>query len=117
MTGNDMQAKAEKVRIYECEHYKYEYDDWGKYAWCLSRECLSRECIVESKCCQDLCPFYKKNAEGRCIDIELDDRYREIREECRAELKKKAEEALEEANKAVDNADRKILYATKLGAV
>jgi hypothetical protein len=111
-----MQAKAEKMRIYECEHYEYEYDDWGKYAWCRSRDCLSRECFIESKCCQDLCPFYKKNAEGRYIDIELDDRYREIREECRAELKKQAEEALKEAVEASDCAKKKMEYARRLAA-
>lgn len=117
MTKKDAQVKAEKTRIYECEHYQYEYDDWGKYAWCRSKECLSKECIVDYKFCQDLCPFYKKNAEGRCIDIELDDRYREIREDCRAELKKKAEEALEEASKAIESANKKMLYAKKLSAV
>ena len=110
-------AKSNKKRIYECEHYEYEYDDLGKYAWCHSKDCLSRECIVEYKFCQDLCPFYKKNTEGRCIDIELNDRDKEIREECRAKLKKKAEEALKETNKAMEYADKKMLYAKKLSTV
>ena len=111
-------AKSNKKRIYECEHYQYEYDDWGKYAWCHSNECLSNECIVDYKFCQDLCPFYKKNAEGRYIDIELDDgRYKEIRKNCKAELKKKAEEALEEASKAIESANKKMLYAKKFSIV
>ena len=23
-----------KVAIYECKHFEYEYDDFGKYCWC-----------------------------------------------------------------------------------
>ena len=109
MTMNSKKTK----RIYECEHYKYEYDDFGKYAWCLSRECLSRECFIEYKFCHDLCPFYKKNAEGRYIDIELDDHYKKIREMCCEELKKKAEEAVEEAAQAMRIAQQKMEYAKR----
>lgn len=110
-------AKSNKKHIYECEHYEYEYDDLGKYAWCHSKDCLSRECIVDYKFCQDLCPFYKKNTEGRFIDIELDNRYKEIRERCKAELREKAEETLEEASKETESALKKMLYAKKLSTV
>ena len=106
-------AKSNKKRMYECEHYEYEYDGFDKYAWCHNRECLSRECIVDYIFCQDLCPFYKKNSKGRCIDIELDDRYKEIREKCQVELKQKAEEAFEEAMKLADCAKKKLEYAKK----
>jgi hypothetical protein len=110
-------AKSNKKRIYECEHYQYEYDDWGKYAWCHSGDCLSRECIVDYTFCQDLCPFYEKNREGRYIYIDFDDRRKEIRERCKAELREKAEEALEEASKAIESANKKMLYAKKLGTI
>lgn len=110
-------AKSNKKRIYECEHYEYEYDDWGKYAWCHSKDCLSRECIVDYKFCQDLCPFYEKNQEGRCIDIDFDDRCKEIHERCKAELREKAKETLEEASKETESALKKMLYAKKLGTI
>lgn len=110
-------AKSNKKRIYECEHYEYEYDDWEKYAWCHSKDCLSRECIIKYKFCQDLCPFYKKNAEGRCIDIDFDDRCKEIRERCKAELREKAKETLEEASKETESALKKMLYARKLSMI
>lgn len=99
--------------IYECEHYEYEYDGFDKYAWCHSKECLSRECIVDYIFCQDLCPFYKKNSEGRCIDIDFDDHCEEIRKECSIDLKKKAEEAAEEAAQAMRIAQQKMEYARR----
>ena len=109
-------AKSNEKHIYECEYYEYEYDDWGKYAWCHSKDCLSMKCIVEYKFCQDLCPFYKKNSEGRCIDIDFDDTYEAIRKRCKAELREKGEEALEEASKAIESANKKMLYAKKLNS-
>lgn len=112
-----IEMKTEKMRIYECEHYKYEYDGFDKYAWCHSKDCLSRECIIEYKFCQDLCPFYKKNAEGRYIDIDFDDRCKEICERCKAELREKAKETLEEASKETESALKKMLYAKKLSAI
>ena len=117
LTSSKTEMKAEKRRIYECEHYEYEYDDLGKYAWCHSKDCLSRECIVEYKFCQDLCPFYKKNTEGRYVDINFDDHCKAIYDNCRRDLKEKAEEALEEANKAIESASKKMLYAKKLSAI
>lgn len=99
--------------IYECEHYKYEYDGFDKYAWCHNNECLSRECIVDYIFCQDLCPFYKKNSEGRCIDVDSDDHCEEIRKECIIDLKKKAKEAAKEAAQAMRIAQQKMEYAKR----
>ena len=114
LISSKTEMKAEKKRIYECEHYKYEYDGFDKYAWCRNRECLSKECIVDYTFCQDLCPFYKKNSEGRCIDIELSDhRYNEIRKECSNKLKKKAEEAAKDAAQAMIIAQQKVEYAKR----
>lgn len=107
-----MNSKKTK-RIYECEHYEYEYDDLGKYAWCHNRECLSRECVIEYKFCQELCPFYKKNTEGRYIDIDFDDHYKAIYDNCKRDLKEKAEEATKEAMQAMRIAQQKMEYAKR----
>lgn len=112
-----MAEDVKKIRVYECEHYEYEYDDLGKYAWCHSRNCLSRECIVDYKFCQDMCPFYARNAAGRYVEIEDDERLKEIRAGCLYKLRNMAEEALEDAVKEMKNANAKMAYAKHLRAV
>ena len=111
-----MNSKKTK-RIYECEHYKYEYDDQGKYTWCHSKDCLNKKCIIDYIFCQDICPFYKKNTEGQHIDIDFNDYYKEIRERCKADLREKAKETIEEASKEIESAIKKMLYAKKLSTI
>jgi len=109
--------KTEKRRIYECEHYEYEYDDLGKYAWCHNSDCLNRQCIVGYIFCHELCPFYKKNTAGRYIDINFDDCCKVIYDNCKRDLKEKAKEALEEAVKEADYAKKKMEYAKHFAAL
>ena len=111
-----MGKPGKKTRVYECEHYRYEYDGFDKYAWCRSRECLSRECVVDYVFCQDLCPFYRKNDKGRYVEIEDDKRCREIRAGCRDKLQEAAAEALKEGEKALESAAAKMEYARRLQA-
>jgi len=56
----EKKKKSRNRRVYDCEHFEFEYDDWGKYAWCHCMDNPDRECMVEWKTCIDLCPFYKK---------------------------------------------------------
>ena len=49
-----------KVKVYECLHYEYEYDDLGKYSWCHSRDMNCSECKFECIYAQQACPCYKQ---------------------------------------------------------
>ena len=49
-----------KVKVYECLHYEYEYDDLGKYSWCHSNDMKCRECKFEHIYAQQACPCYKQ---------------------------------------------------------
>ena len=49
-----------KVKVYECFHYEYEYDDLGKYAWCRSNDMKCSECKFEHTYAQQACPCYKQ---------------------------------------------------------
>lgn len=111
-----MAEDAKKIRVYECEHYEYEYDGWGKYAWCRSGDCLSRECIVDYKFCQDMCPFYARNTAGRYVEIEDDGRRGEIRAGCLDKLRSAAEEARRDAEEEMKSANAKMAYAKRLRA-
>ena len=47
-----------KVDIYECKHFEYEYDDFGKYCWCHCPESGHRECPSEQIYAMQFCPRF-----------------------------------------------------------
>lgn len=75
-----------KVRVYECKHFEFEYDDLGKYCWCHNPEHPGRECDVDYKICMQYCPYFSKN-EDEYVLIEVSDHEKAVV----AEAKKKLE--------------------------
>jgi nicotinamide mononucleotide adenylyltransferase len=51
-----------KIKVYECYHYEYDYDDLGKQYWCHNQNTPGHECNVVGRgiYCQQFCPGYKK---------------------------------------------------------
>ena len=57
-----------KTKVYECAHYEYEYDGFGKYAWCHCQESGHRECPAEYIYSMQFCPCYKQgNLRGEWV--------------------------------------------------
>ena len=57
-----------KTKVYECAHYKYEYDGFDKYTWCRCRESGYRECPAEQIYAMQFCPCYEKgNLRGEWV--------------------------------------------------
>jgi len=52
--------KPKKESVYECAHFEYEYDDFGKYCWCHNEKSGTNECDCDRIYAQQFCPFYKK---------------------------------------------------------
>ena len=63
--------KAEKeTKVYECYHYEFEFDDFGKYFICHNINIPGHECKVmrNSPYCQQFCLGYKKgNLRGKWV--------------------------------------------------
>ena len=58
------------TNVYECYHYEFEYDDFGKYFICHNINIPGHECKVRrnSPYCQQFCPGYKKgNLRGKWV--------------------------------------------------
>lgn len=55
-----MADMGNKVAIYECKHFEYEYDDFGKYCWCHCPESGHRECPSKYIYAMQFCPCFKK---------------------------------------------------------
>ena len=53
-------SKPRKKSVYACKHWKYEYDDLGKYSLCYNRNCKSQVCDCKRIYAQQVCPFYEK---------------------------------------------------------
>ena len=49
-----------KVDIYECKHFEYEYDDFGKYCWCHCPESGYWECPAEQIYAMQFCPCFMR---------------------------------------------------------
>ena len=52
--------KTKKTRVYECAHYEFEYDDFGKYCICNNPKIPGFECKIRTVYCQKFCPGYRK---------------------------------------------------------
>ena len=55
-----MKKSEKKTNVYECAHFEYEYDDFGKYCWCHCPESGYRECPSENIYAMQFCPCFKK---------------------------------------------------------
>lgn len=85
-----------KTEVFECVHYEYDYDDFGKYAMCHQPDSGCYECPSTYKYGMQFCPFYKK---GKSVGkIEVPDyvikHAKEFKAEMEAELNKRKEKAL-----------------------
>ncbi len=59
-----------KTKVYECYHYEFEYDDFGKYFICHNIDIPGHKCKVSGNSiyCQQFCPGYKKgNLRGEWV--------------------------------------------------
>ena len=81
--------KSKKTRVYECEHFEFEYDGFDKYCWCHNPKNPDRMCDVQWKVCAKFCPYFsKKKGRDAYVMLELT----EYDKELMAEAKKKLEE-------------------------
>ena len=49
-----------KTKVYECKHFEYEYDGFGKYCWCHCPESGHRECPSEYIYAMQFCPYFNQ---------------------------------------------------------
>ena len=64
---------GKKVRVYDCDHYEFDYDDLGKFYWCHCKDNPKRECDVDWIFCMKYCPYFKKKP-GSFRLVELTER-------------------------------------------
>ena len=65
--------QCEKIDIYECAFFKYEYDEFGKYCLCHCKNMPSHECSCHYIYAQQFCPcFDKGRLRGRWAPTEAE---------------------------------------------
>lgn len=65
--------EPKKESVYACKHWKYEYDDLGKYSLCYNRNSKLQTCDCKRIYAQQFCPFYEKGElRGKWVIDEVD---------------------------------------------
>lgn len=86
-----------KTKIYECAHFEYEYDDFGKYAWCHNCDSGHSECPSDYIYGMQFCPFYRQGK------LRAEREVTEYEKACALKFKSKMEAKLHERqNEAVE---------------